>query len=254
MWQEHLKNTKAGLISGGPADSGLPPLLCVHGSGGRAAEFAPLLEELWPHAQAAAIDLPGHGDSPDPGRDDVWAYANWLAGFLAAGPARPVVLGHSLGGAICLALALTRPELARGLVLWGSGARLKVLPAILEGLRDDFGPTVKMVAGLAYAKGADPELVKSGENVMAASRPGVMLGDYSACDKFDVMARLGEIDLPALAVVGDGDRLTPLKYSQYLADHMPDCRLAVLPGAGHMLHHEQPALGAAAVLEFLRGL
>ncbi|BEQ13949.1 alpha/beta fold hydrolase [Desulfoferula mesophila] len=255
MWPSTWQAESVGLATPDAAfDPNLPDLLCVHGSGGRGAEFLPLLESLVGAANGAGIDLPGHGDTPGPGRERVEDYVAWLAERLEQGRRRPVVLGNSLGGAIALGLALERPELIGGIVLWGTGARLRVLPKILEGLAKDFQPTVAFLAQMAYAEVTDPQRKETGRWAMARTAPAVLLGDYTACDRFDVMERLGEIDLPCLVVCGDGDRLTPLKYSQYLTEHIKGARLAVIPGAGHLIHEEQPSAGAKVLAEFLATL
>lgn len=256
MWDEHDPRGEVGLtIVPAPFDPALPSLLCVHGSGGSGAEFAGMFGHLAGRVNAAALDLPGHGRTPGPSMDRVEDYAAWVAGFIAAGPVRPWLLGHSLGGAIALSVGLTRPELLAGLVLWGTGARLRVLPAILEGLASAAEATVSTTLGLvvdnAYAFDAHPSLKILGREHLAKVDPRVTLGDYSACNNFDVMARLGEIKLPTLVVCGADDRLTPVKYSQYLADHIAGARLVVIPGSGHMLQEERPVAAAQALLEHL---
>lgn len=252
MWSKHLAGRDMGLlVTGGAFDPGRPSLLCVHGSGGRGAEFSPLLEALGAAANGAALDLPGHGATPGPGRRSVDDYAAWVMDFLAAGPVRPVLLGHSLGGAIALSVALARPELLSGLVLWGTGARLRVLPAILEGLAQDFGPTVELLVDLAYAPATPPAIKDLGRQAMAATPPPVLWGDYYSCHHFDVMERLGQIALPCLVVSGERDRLTPPKYSQFLASRLPGAQLALVPRAGHMLHQEEPLAAAQVLRGFL---
>ena len=73
MWSEHPRGRTMGLTQfGGDCGAARPSLLCVHGSGGRGLEFAPLLEALGGGAaNAAALDLPGHGGTPGPGRKRV---------------------------------------------------------------------------------------------------------------------------------------------------------------------------------------
>ncbi len=255
MWEKHLASGGAGLERAFTEyDPALPCLLCLHGSGGYGAEFLPLLRELKGLANGAALDLPGHGNSPGPGRQSVWDYAAWVAGFLEAGPVRPVLLGNSLGGAIALALGLTRPELLSGLVLWGTGARLRVLPAILEGFKNDFPATVAMLTGLAYAPESAQDLKQAGGRGMGQAGAEVLWGDYHACDQFDVMDRLSEISLPTLVVCGEHDQLTPIKYSQYLASHIAGASLEAVPGAGHVLHQEKPRASAQTLIPFLNRL
>lgn len=254
MWQEHLQGRQIGLLQGrGDYDPARPSLLCVHGSGGRAKNFLAQLSGLAGQVNVAAIDLPRHGQTPGLGCEQVADYAAWLGDFLQAGPVRPVLLGHSLGGAVVMQLVLERPHLARGLVLAGSGSRLKVLPAILEGVLKDFPNTVRLIVQNAYAAGADPLLIEQGVAEMAQNDPQVLWGDFTACDRFDVSTRLGEISLLAWCIVGDGDRLTPPKYSQFLAGNIRGAGLTVIEKGGHMVFLEKPAAFNEAVLDFMAG-
>jgi pimeloyl-ACP methyl ester carboxylesterase len=137
------------------------------------------------------------------------------------------------------------------LVLVGTGARLRVLPSLLEGLLQDFGSTVEMMLGWAYCSGCPPELVQLGRKEWLENEPSVVHGDFAACDNFDVMGRLGEINCPTLVLCGEDDRLTPPKYAQYLQDSIPGASLTILPHAGHMVMLERPELVNQAIEEFL---
>jgi pimeloyl-ACP methyl ester carboxylesterase len=252
MWEKHIKGREIGLeIGRGGYDPARPSLLMVHGSGGRGASWLPQLSGLSGEINAAAVDLPGHGATPGPGRDSVDGYAAWLADFIQSGPIRPVVMGHSLGGAIALTLALERPQLLSGLILAGTGARLKVLPAILDGILNNFDSTVEMIIQFAYGDQPDPRLLAQGGEHLGQTSPEVLHGDFSACDKFDVSERLGGIKPPALVLAGDQDKLTPPKYAKFLADKIPGARLEIIAGGGHMMFIEQTRDFNRAVLEFM---
>ena len=83
------------------------------------------------------------------------------------------------------------------------------------------------------------------------ARPESVHGDYVACNGYDVTERLNEIDIPTLIIGGTDDKMTPIAYSHYLAEHIIGAKLVSLNGGGHMLAQEQPEPVASAVLEFL---
>jgi pimeloyl-ACP methyl ester carboxylesterase len=89
---------------------------------------------------------------------------------------------------------------------------------------------------------------------MLETRQSVFLGDLQACDRFDVMDRLGLVQQPTLVICGAGDQMTPLRYAQFLSNSIPNASLRVIPGAGHMVMLEQPRLVAESLLSFLQNI
>jgi pimeloyl-ACP methyl ester carboxylesterase len=79
----------------------------------------------------------------------------------------------------------------------------------------------------------------------------VAWGDYIACDTFDMRERLTAIRVPTLVVCGREDRMTPVKYSEFLAQRIPQAELSVIEQAGHMVMLEQPAAFNAALGDWL---
>ena len=98
------------------------PLLLVHGLGGAAANWVVLAPLLLPGRRLLVPDLPGHGgSSPLPAASSLQAYADRLALLLEHEGATPAAaVGHSLGGAIALRLAIRRPETVGAVVLAGA--------------------------------------------------------------------------------------------------------------------------------------
>lgn len=225
-----------------------PRLVCVHGAGGTAATWD--LQRL-AFPTAVAVDLPGHrGEGP--GRHRVEDYTAWLHTTVRERGWGPAVLaGHSMGGAIALAYALGHGRDLKGIVLVSTGARLRVRPSILDGLLADHAGTVELIVTACLAPAADPRLARRLTEAMLAVPAEVTLGDFEACDAFDVMARLEEIRIPALVIGGREDRMTPPKYAEYLHAHLPDSRLVLVEGAGHMVHAERPREVNEAIHRFL---
>jgi len=240
----------------GAAGAAGPPLVLVHGAGGRLRQWPAALREL-PGRRVIALDLPGHGSSPPPAHRSVPAYARSVLGLLdSLGVGTAAIAGHSMGGAVALALALEAPSRVAALALVGTGARLRVAAAILQATADPerFRVFAERSADLSFGPGASAALRREFADDWRAAGAEVAHGDFLACDAFDAMSRLGEIRAPTLVICGAEDRLTPLRYSEYLRDHVAGARLEVLAGAGHMVMLEAPAAVADAVGGFLAGL
>ncbi|MGQ9586265.1 MAG: alpha/beta fold hydrolase [Anaerolineae bacterium] len=227
------------------------PLLLIHGAGGSHLQWPAALRRL-PDADTYVPDLPGHGRSKGAGRQSIAAYRDAILGFMdGIGMERSALAGHSMGGAIALEMALRYPNRLMGLVLIGSGARLRVAPALLEGLQTDFRGAVEQLCAWLFAESAPEQLRRTARQQLLAASPQVVYGDFLACDRFDVMGELGRVETPTLVVCGTADRMTPLKYSQHLAGAIPGARLETIPGGGHMVMLEQPETVAQAVRAFL---
>jgi pimeloyl-ACP methyl ester carboxylesterase len=236
-----------------PSETTLP-VVFIHGAGGTHQHWLPQLRNL-SSAPTYALDLPGHGRSEGAGHDSIGAYAEWCLAWLdALGLERAVWVGHSMGGAVTLELALRWPPRVAGLGLVATGARLRVAPAILQGIAQDFAAAVRLISRYAYGPQADPELVQLGQQQMGLTPPDVLHGDFLACDRFDVCTRLEEIRAPALVICGTQDRLTPPKYATFLHEHLADAALKLVDGAGHMVMLEQPSAVTHALHQWLARL
>jgi pimeloyl-ACP methyl ester carboxylesterase len=230
------------------------PLVFVHGSGDSARAWEAVVA-LLPERTCIALDLPGHGaarEEPGPERMSVSDYAQWVRTELARRDLSGVCLiGHSLGSAIAQRLAVDAAGLVRRVVLVGGGARLRVLPTLLEAARVHPDATRAQLASLGFA----PNHAALRESHLAeptAAAPGVLYRDLAACDAFDIMAELGHITQPTLIVTGEQDRLTPPKYATYLRDHLPHASLVLIPDAGHNLPVEAPDALTATITTWLR--
>jgi pimeloyl-ACP methyl ester carboxylesterase len=200
-----------------------------------------------------AIDLPGHGKSSGAGRSSIADYAEWLVSFLDAMRLPAAVLtGHSMGGAIAQELALTHPDRVIALVLVATGAKLRVAPQLLELAQSNFFAAVDLVSQWEWGPAAPEEIKLLGRQQMLANSPAVMLGDYRACDAFDVREQVKGITVPTLIVAGEADRLTPLKHAAFLAQQIPCVRLYLVPEAGHMVMLEAAKSVAQTVSDFLQ--
>lgn len=229
-----------------------PTLVMVHGAGGSAQAWRNQVHLLKASINTLAIDLPGHGKTAGTARGTIDGYARWLTEILETFfPEPPFLMGHSMGGAIVQRAAVAKPALMKGIILVGTGPRLGVAPAFLDGLLNNFDNIVDTVMGCAYAPGADQRLLTEGAALLREAGSGVVHGDFMACNLFDMRDRIAEIALPTLILCGEKDQLTPPALSEKLKKSIEGSRIDVIPTAGHMVMIESPKAFNQCVLDFI---
>lgn len=235
-----------------PFNAAQSTLVFIHGSGGSAQFWSAQVEGLLEKANTLAIDLPGHGDSQREGQNMVEGYAAAITKFLDdIDPPGPIPCGLSLGGAIAQQLLLDGSDRFGAGILIGTGARLRVLPAIFEAIQNDFEGFVEMITGFAVSKKTEPAVIRQFQDELARCSPAVVTGDFQACNRFDVLARLEDIRVPVLVISAEEDKLTPPKYADYLESAIPHAVRAHIADAGHIAPLEKPRAVNQAIMDFL---
>lgn len=225
-------------------------LVFVHGLGGSQTTWASVLGNFADGSRVVALDLPGHGASSKPSADEGGDYS--VPGLAAAlgevieklDLAPAVVIGHSLGGATALDLALARPKLVRGLVLVDSaGLGAEVSGDLLD--RIEAEPSREEAKQLLELFFADKRFVLDrGVDDMYASRmaPGADAAVKAAANaaftregqsiRYD--ERLGDLMQPVLIVWGEQDAVLPAAHGVAAAKALPRAWFELLDGVGHV--------------------
>jgi pimeloyl-ACP methyl ester carboxylesterase len=239
-----------------PDDRDRKPLVLIHGAGGDHLSWPPQIRRL-PGCRVYTPDLPGHGKSKGHGLQRISAYGERIHSWLLdLGLTEVIFCGHSMGGAIALWLGVLHPDCVKGLILIGTGARLPVNLTLIENLADAkvYGATVDNICRWSFSLHAEPALINNVKKQMLQTRPSVLQGDFRACDAFDLSEDLDRIQVPTLIIVGELDKMTPVRFSEKLEEGIPEADLVVLPQTGHMVPLEKPQSTAALVETFLRKL
>jgi pimeloyl-ACP methyl ester carboxylesterase len=188
--------------------------------------------------------LSGHGNSEDidteAGPATLAAYAEDVEAIAAETDA-DILVGNSLGGAVVFEVVLSGTDDPAGVVFAGSGAKLAVHEDLRRLLEDDFEGAIERLhePGMLLGEADEQTLDQSKETLRSAGQ-AVTRRDFLTCHQFDVREELSEIAVPALAVVGEDDQLTPPVYHEYLAAHIGSCRFETIPDAGHLAMLERP--------------
>lgn len=249
-----------------------PPLVLVHGLAGQMQHFAYLpLAEMAQRWRLVLVDRPGAGHSPraNAAGAGVAAQGKTLAAFIRALrlPQPPLLVGHSLGGAVALSVALQDPQAIAGLALIAPLTHqvrdvpepFRPLTIRRRWLRRFVAHTLALPLGilasrkaLAFAfapEPAAPDFATRGGG-MLAMRPSAFCAaseDIQAVEE-DLpwqQKRYGELRLPVRVLFGDGDHLLDWHlHGEGLRDRVAQAQLTVVPG-GHMLLVTQPTATAA---------
>ena len=186
----------------------------------------------WPAAVAPA--LPFHGADIPATEPTMAGMITAVADWIGHRTTPPVIIGHSLGGMIALALALAHPAQVRAVVLVDAFPSLAVNDSVLPGL---FGPATSKAVRQRAA------------TMMAAGRQrlGAPLHEklWHSVVSFDVSPRLGELRVPVRAIYGGRGRYRANESARLQRnlglDRVGQCELRVVEGAGHFVHWEAPA-------------
>ncbi len=252
------------------------PVVLVHGNGTLIEDWivSGVFDDLAQTHRVIAFDRPGFGRSARP-RGEPWSpqkQAHLLAKALTQlgiGPA--IIVGHSIGTQIVVALALDHPQLVARIVLVSGyyyptrriDARLSSLlavPVVGDLMRHTISPWFSraytpIVSRVLFSPAKVPQRWKDRFPLELAHRPSQILalsGDagHLVATAAALCPRYGELGMPVTLITGDGDKVvTPERHSKRLHEELAHSRLIVLPGVGHMAHYLAPGEIAAAVRE-----
>ncbi len=263
---EALQVTNAALahLRWRPAGAAGPAVLLLHGVGGGSQGWGGIGAAL---AQAGfdalAVDLPGYGLSPTIRPYDLAGLAaavQRLIDQLGRGPA--VLVGHSMGGMVAQEIAARAPRCVAGLVLAGTSPAFGKPGGDWQ--RDfvasrcaplDAGIGMARLAGqlvpTMVAPGLAADRLDAAVALMAAVPETTYRDAVAALVAFDRRADLPRLALPTLVATGEHDRTAPPLVAQRMTERIAGARLAIVPGAGHLLPIEAPQAFGALLLDFL---
>lgn len=237
------------------------PILLLHGIGGRAALWAATVAAFAPR-RVIAMDMPGY-DGTGAALDSFPALADAAVALLdAEGIASADVVGHSLGGMIALEIALRHPARVRRLVIVASSPAFGSRdPAFREGFlaaRQKPLNEGQGMAGVAAAlvpamlgPNASPDAAPAAIAAMGSVDERAYRATLAVLTSFDRRADLPQVTQPTLLIAGEADATAPPRGMSRMGEAMPDARLVVIPGAGHLLPLEAPEAFHAALIAFL---
>lgn len=249
-----------------------PPLLLLHGTGASVHSWRGLMPLLAERHEVIACDLPRHAftSGHDAYAMSLPAMAAEVAGLLEALDVEPAaIIGHSAGAAVALQLSLAHghagPVVGLGAALRPfPGPFAQIFPAVAKALFVNplvprfFAGSIDLVGGAerflwrSTHSRIEPEGLACYRTLL--KHPGHAGGALAMMANWDLpglRARMGEVANPVLLVHGANDPAIPADWARDAQGWLPDARLEVLPGLGHLAHEEAPREVAARIAAFL---
>ncbi len=251
------------------------PLVLLHGNGTMIEDWivSGILDELAKTNRVVAFDRPGFGHSERP-RSRIWtptAQAGLLAqAFTELGLEKPLVVGHSFGAIVALALAIHRPQAVSGIVLIGGyyypsvrGDVLLVGQPAVPGIGDVMRHTISPLLGSAlvprinakiFSPAPVPERWTREFPMEMALRPSQIRAEAAEAaimipGAAALAARYTELSGPVTIIAGQGDAIVDASQPQLFHQALPQSRYVQLEASGHMVHHTKPDAVIAAIRE-----
>jgi len=226
----------------------------VHGLGGTAAHFAPVIEELSLHHRVIAIDLYGMGFS-ERSADfrygwDLWA--DQIADVLdALDIERAHVLGHSLGGTVAITFADRHPERTGRVILAGSAYSMPgyVFAMLTPGIGEWYLARKDFI-GTSYDDEHRSEL-EAAYRVRGTRKALLRYTRRMALDVREFSQAVDRVAVPVLQIHGSQDREVSIRAARRFRDRLHDTRLVIVNGAGHYLMRDAPHEFVEAIEAFL---
>ncbi|MFX0081618.1 MAG: alpha/beta fold hydrolase [Candidatus Hodarchaeota archaeon] len=213
-------------------------IIFIHGSGGNSNIWREQFN-LNIDCNVFALDLPSHNKSDEFLEHSLKLYIDVVREFVETLDLKNVILsGHSLGGAVIQSYYFKYPNDVRALILIGTGGRLRVLPSILETVKNDFQ---KFIADM------DEDLRKE----YLKTAPNVVYDDFKICDGFDTLDKTNLIKIPCLILVGKEDAMTPVKYAEFFHKKINISELVIIEEARHFPMVEKPKELNKAIENFI---
>lgn len=237
------------------------PVLLLHGYSDSCRSYKPVFELLPSHVRLFAPSFRGHGDSSRPARGyRTRDFADDTAEFIRAIKAGPMlVVGHSMGSAVAMRLAVDHPELVSGLILIGAFASFRRHAELVQFYREivsrledpvDEG-FVREFQESTLANPVDPNVLESAIHESLKLSAAIWKATGRGLFDDDFSDDLDRIAVRTRVIWGDRDTMSPHADQLHLVRAIPDASLSIHAGAGHGVHWENPQALVDELLEFL---
>lgn len=230
------------------------PAILVHGSGGRADVWRPVMN-LFRRIRPIAVDMPGHGDSEGDLCNSVEEAAAFIEDFRQSlNLDQVVVVGHSLGGAFAQRYAYDYPKAGRAVVISNSGLSFVGNLDRIKKVENDWDGCIDYYALGQVSRKASAQILAASYEMVRQRDPDILRHDLLQCRGWTSRDWIASVQTPALIVSAFEDEMTPLDRAMELYKLMLKAQMCIISPCGHSPMLEHPMRFVAAVDSFIEEL
>jgi len=228
-------------------------VILIHGAVGDSRLFRFQLKHFGARYKTIAVDLPGHGHSHTGNAPTLEDFINAIEDIAREeGIPSFVLIGHSMGGGVCLEAFRRRLRGLAGMVLVSTSPVLPVAPALVDILkRDDMDALAELIVGSVFSKKVDLLVGLAKKGLYEMDRD-IIKADVEICKQMDYVSILEKIDVPVLVIANQRDVVITSDLSASLAAKIKNSRVVLFDHDGHVPFFEDPHSFNAAVEAFLQ--
>lgn len=226
-------------------------IVMVHGLAGDSRFFHNQMKYFSSSYRMISIDLPGHGRSSEYPDLSLESYSSSINEVIRhENPDKYILIGHSMGGCICLEHYRRNRDRIVSMILVSTAAVLPVDSSLINSARSNFSEFFDGFLGMIFSKKAGIFILAAKANITQTEQ-NVIINDLEICSTMNYESILPEIDIPVLLVANTNDRMVPCELTEKMHKQIRNSRFIKFDENGHISFFESHEKFNAAVEQFL---
>ncbi len=230
------------------------PLIFVHGLAGDSRFFNNQLKFFGNTHKVIAIDLPGHGRSSYIEEQSIEIYNGCIESVVKKEKIDSYILvGHSMGGVICLENYLRHKDKVKSLILVSTSSVLPVSKTLIEASIKDFDNFFYKMLTRIFHKKAGIFILAAQRNISDKEKK-IITGDLKLCSNLDYEEHLKDIEIPVLLIANKFDRMIPAHLTEKMQWKIKNSKIVLFKNEGHVPFFENSAEFNIVVSDFIESI
>lgn len=251
LFLKHIENETGRIYYRVNGEEHKDTIVMVHGLAGDSRFFHNQMKYFSSCYRVISIDLPGHGRSAEYPDLSLESYSSAIDDIIKhENPDKYILLGHSMGGCICLEHYMKNRDRILSMILVSTAAVLPVDSSLIINARNNFSDFFDGFLGMIFSKKAGI-FILAAKTAITENEQNVIINDLEICSRMNYEAILPGIDIPVLILANTNDRMVPCELTEKMHRQIRNSMFLTFEENGHISFFESHEKFNAAVEQFL---